>query len=152
MINGKKKNREHECNEKKRSAAAGCVLPLHSHDTVFVRRIIRLAVVRDPCLHGHEIGHEGRDGALEDGRVASDHELVTHSRLVSLRHHCKPVTPSIRLSLSPSQITAHASRALSARRKGEKDRRKRDDEERRKENAGGSEQVGFPEQRIISAW
>ncbi|MPC65834.1 hypothetical protein E2C01_059969 [Portunus trituberculatus] len=42
-----------------------------------------------------EVGDEGRDDTLEDGRVAPDHVLVVHFRLVELRHHCpRGETPS----------------------------------------------------------
>ena len=56
--------------------------------TVVARGIVGQAVSGDPGLHAHEVCHEGRDGALEDGRVAPDHKLVGNTRLVGLSHNC----------------------------------------------------------------
>lgn len=48
---------------------------------------VSTAVVRDPGGDTDEVGDEGRDDTLEDGRVAPDHVFIVHLRLVELRHH-----------------------------------------------------------------
>lgn len=46
-----------------------------------------MAIVGGPGHDGDEVGHEGRDEALEDGSVATDDVLVVHLRPVRLVHH-----------------------------------------------------------------
>jgi len=57
--------------------------------TVVGGRHVGARVAADPRLHPHKVGHERGDGALEHRRVAADHVLGHHLRLVVLGHHCR---------------------------------------------------------------
>lgn len=71
-----------------------------------VLRHVGLAVVRDPGRHRDKVGHEGRNHALNDGRVTPDDVLVVHLRLVELGHHWPTTTTSER-SLLSRKIESH---------------------------------------------
>lgn len=55
--------------------------------TVVSCGVEHVAVTRGPGSHANEVGDEGGDDALEDGRVTPDHVLLVYVRLVLLVHH-----------------------------------------------------------------
>lgn len=61
--------------------------PQLSFTIVFAAGIVGRPFRVDPRLHAHEVGDEGRDLALDDGRVALYDMLVVGLDLVRLRHH-----------------------------------------------------------------
>lgn len=55
--------------------------------TIRLGGIDRCPVIIHPRLHTDEVGDEGGNVALENGRVTSDDEFVVDLRLVVLGHH-----------------------------------------------------------------
>lgn len=55
--------------------------------TISARGVVDEAVTIEPGLHADEVGHVGRDVALEDGTVAPDDVFVVHLSFVGLVYH-----------------------------------------------------------------
>ena len=52
--------------------------------TIIIGRVKGISLVRDPGLYADEVGDEGGDVALEDGRVAPNDGLGGHVGVVRL--------------------------------------------------------------------